>query len=215
MKQEKFNSLMVAIVAISAVFGFVSIVWASFSQTLTISSGATITASNWDIHFENVSGPIPTGTAQIGTVPTVDGKGTSLTGFSPTLKTPGDSVTFTVDVKNAGTYKAAISSIDLPEIESFVSLAEDAETKAAEVAKIDGTRYASSLNPAGTPTPWVTVTLTYNNGDAIGVGDTLNSGESVKLKMTVTLSSAMPAEDLPSSSITVNISDSSINYVQA
>ena len=68
---------------------------------------------------------------------------------------------------------------------------------------------------AGTPTPWVTVTLTYNNGDAIGDNDTLNSGESVKLKMTVTLSSAMPAEDLPSSSITVNISDSSINYVQA
>ena len=55
MKQEKFNSLMVAIVAISAVFGFVSIVWASFSQTLTISSGATITASNWDIHFETPS----------------------------------------------------------------------------------------------------------------------------------------------------------------
>ena len=215
MKQEKFNSLMVAIVAISAVFGFVSIVWASFSQTLTISSGATITASNWDIHFENVSGPIATGTASIGTVPTVEGNGTQLTGFSPTLKTPGDSVTFTVDVKNAGTYKAAISSVNLPEITSFVSLAENAADKAAEVAKIDGTRYANSLNPVGTPTPWVTVSLTYNNGNEIAPGDTLNAGDSVKLKMTVTLSSAMPAEDLPADSITVNISDSSIIYGQA
>ena len=215
MKQEKFNSLMVAIVAISAVFGFITIAWASFSQQLTISSGATITASNWDIHFENVSGPIGTGTAFIGNVPTIDGTGTALTGFSPTLKTPGDSVTFTVDVKNAGTYKASISSIDLPEITSFVSLAEGADAKAAEVAKIDGTRYANSLNPVGTPTPWVTVSLTYDSGNAIAPGDTLNAGDSVKLRMTVTLSSAMPAEDLPAAAITVNISDSSINYVQA
>ena len=100
MKQEKFNSLMVAIVAIAAVFGFTSIVWASFNQTLKIeNSSATINASKWDIHFGEISALETTGTAS-GTRPSADAKSTTLSGFNAVLKTPGDSVSFTVKVEN-------------------------------------------------------------------------------------------------------------------
>ena len=215
MKQEKFNSLMVAIVAISAVFGFVSIAWASFSQQLTISSGATIEASKWDVHFGTVNPVTTTGTALTGngtgqgTAPTPKNNSTKLSGFAATLKTPGDSVSFTVPVENWGTYKAKILGVTLPAITGYVSAADNDSQKKNDIDNITGK---------------VSVTLTYADGTPIAVNDelpaaTVSGGTTTPgtatLKMTVTLDANLDASALPTAPITVNIGDSTIVYGQA
>ena len=198
MKQEKFNSLMVAIVAIAAIFGFSTVVWASFNETLRIeNSSATIQASKWDIHFGQVSELTLTGTAG-GSAPTADAKSTTLSGFNAILKTPGDTVSFTVPMENHGDYNATISSITLPVIGTMVG-------DAADIEKV---------------TPYISVSFTYDDGDALEVGNTLNAASrnlpgTKTVKMTVTLDKNMPATALPSANVTVPITATSINFAQA
>ena len=204
MKQEKFNSLMVAIVAIAAVFGFTSIVWASFNQTLKIeNSSATINASKWDIHFGEISALETTGTAS-GTRPSADAKSTTLSGFNAVLKTPGDSVTFTVKVENHGSYNASISSFVLPTIGTMTSAAEDAQVGAADINKIKD---------------YVSVSFTYDDGTLLAAGDALNAAVSNvpgsrTVKMTVKLDEETPSTALPTAAITVPITPTSIVYGQ-
>jgi len=205
MKQEKFNSLMVAIVAIAAVFGFVSIVWASFSQTLKIeNSSAVIQASKWDVRFGEISALELTGTAS-GTRPTADADSTTLSGFNASLKTPGDSVSFTVDVENHGSYNAKISSFILPTIGNMTSTAADTNVGEADVKKIKD---------------YISVSFTYSDGTALAVNDALAAatgttpGKKV-VKMTVTLDKDTPASALPSANINVPITATSIVYGQA
>ena len=205
MKQEKFNSLMVAIVAIAAVFGFVSIVWASFDQTLKIeNSSATINASKWDIRFGEVSSLSTVGTAS-GTRPTADEDSTTLSGFNAVLKTPGDEVSFTVPVENHGSYNAKINSFVLPQIGNMTSAAADSEIGDADIAKIR---------------EWISVSFTYVDGAALAVNDALNAGSgntagTRTVKMTVKLSENTPASALPTAAITVPITPTSIVYGQA
>ena len=206
MKQEKFNSLMVAIVAIAAVFGFVSIVWASFSQTLVISSGAKIEASKWDVHFGELGEVETTGTAAIfGSGPKLDETKTVITGFNVALKTPGDEVTFTVPVENWGTYDAKLSSATLAKVTGYTSNLTDPTAAAADEAKMENA---------------VTVTTTYVDGSDILVDEvlpklSLNTPGSKTLKITVKYRETNDPNDLPAGDVTVAISDTVLVYGQA
>jgi hypothetical protein len=55
MRREKFNAFLLGLVAMAAVFGFTSVAFAAFSTTLKINGQATVAASSWDIHFDNIS----------------------------------------------------------------------------------------------------------------------------------------------------------------
>ncbi len=206
MKQEKFNSLMVAIVAIAAVFGFVSIVWASFSSTLTISNfNATVQHSKWEVKFGTVQAPTIVGTAT-GTAPTANADSTVLSGFTVSLKTPGDEVSFVVPVENHGTYKAKVTALTLPTVDvaNMTSDAASASVQAADIEKIQDK---------------VEVELTYADGTAINVGDEIAAAVdttpgSKLVKVTVRLKD-MEASDLPIGNVTVPITASSIVYGQA
>ena len=208
MKQEKFNSLMVAIVAIAAVFGFVSIVWASFTQTLTISSyNATIQPSKWDVKFGTVSALTTTGTAT-GTAPTGSGTDT-LSGFVVGLMTPGDSVSFTVPMENNGTYAAKITGITLPTIGTLTSAADSVNQQTTDIQNI---------------TPYISVTFTDASGTALAVNEPLAAATvsggvttpgSRTVKMTVTLDANTPADKLPTAAITVPITATTVTFGQA
>ena len=205
MKQEKFNSLMVAIVAIAAIFGFLAITYSSFAQTLKIeNSSATISASKWDVRFGELGALQTTGTAS-GTRPSVDPTSTILSGFEASLMTPGDSVTFTVRVENHGSYNAKITGFVLPTIGNMTSAAADPAVGTADINKIK---------------EYVSVSFTYDDGSLLAVNDALNAavGNTATyrtVKMTVTLDANTPASALPSAAITVPITATSITYGQA
>ena len=122
MKKEKFNAFLLAIVAMAAVFAFVSVVYAAFSTTLTINGSAVVKAAKWDVHFTNLSALSGTNTkgftyaapqADPNVNPTLTAA-TTISGFKAVLTQPGDEVSFTVDIENTGSLNARLTSITLP-----------------------------------------------------------------------------------------------------
>ena len=106
-----------------------SIVFAAFSVTLRISSGATVTANpeTFTINFSTANNTVTTGTVTpilypstettnasktiTGSNITVDGS-TNLTGLSATFVSPGDYITYKVYAVNSGEYTAYLNNIN-------------------------------------------------------------------------------------------------------
>lgn len=82
-----------------------TIAYAALSITLNITGTAGVSASNWDIHLENA---VVNSNSSITNLPVVNG---STASFSIELNKPGDFYEFTVDIVNAGSIDAVISSI--------------------------------------------------------------------------------------------------------
>ena len=93
-------ALIIAVVSLGVAF-------AAFSSTLTINGNATVTAANWDVHFENLSVSSGSVTAS---APTIESNKLNIT-YSMALDKPGDFYEFTVDVKNAGAIDAKLSAL--------------------------------------------------------------------------------------------------------
>lgn len=82
---------------------------AVFNETLTINGTATAKAAKWDIHFDS-----STYTESSGSVAaTSHTVGTTSMSYNVTLEKPGDFFEFTIDVVNAGTFDANLTSITL------------------------------------------------------------------------------------------------------
>ena len=112
-ESKKKNILIGGLLAIVLVM---AVGYAAFATTLTINGTATIT-SNWNVYIESITAGTPTGgaldvpydssTATDGTHKVSD----TVAQFKTTLVSPGDSLTYTVVVKNSGTIPAALQSI--------------------------------------------------------------------------------------------------------
>ncbi|MBR4618256.1 MAG: hypothetical protein IKO49_03025 [Bacilli bacterium] len=173
MSMNKSKSALIAILVVGLVT--MTVVYATLSTTLTISNSATVAATKWDIHFENLAQEAITGsnTAEVKTPAAIETDTTKISGLSVEFKKPGDFVTYTVNVKNAG---------DIP-------------------AKL--TTYTPGTPTCSTNTSFcsnVEYTITYSDGTAIKVGDTIASKASKTLKVTIKLKAnitSMPAADVP------------------
>ena len=97
-RRTAFKSLFLIVLLVS-VFGL-GIAYALLSTTLTISGTTSVSAATWDIHFSNLNAS-STGDATY-TLPQFTST-TALTDYEIVLTKPGDSVTFTFDIVNAGT----------------------------------------------------------------------------------------------------------------
>lgn len=86
-----------------------AIAYAAFSQTLNI-TGSTIIDSNWDIKITNVTTKNIIGDATKAIEPVVSD--TAVT-FKTNLVQPGDSMTYSVTITNAGTIDAKVDSIEM------------------------------------------------------------------------------------------------------
>ena len=110
MQKRTKNILLVALVV-----GLVSmtVAYAAFSTTLTISSSAKVAASKWDIRFanwtqvsvDNLNG----GTSDASVKASPSETATAITGIEVTFKKPGDAVRFTFDIQNQGDINAQLT----------------------------------------------------------------------------------------------------------
>lgn len=117
MEARHKNALIVALVAVILVM---AIGYAAFAQTLTINGNATVSdvTENWNVHYDTtkttgagvVDATMGSGgtTAPTGTV-SYDGTGQTAT-VKATLNQPGDTVKFTLTIKNDGTINAALGT---------------------------------------------------------------------------------------------------------
>lgn len=179
MRSRHKNTLIAVLLGVVLVM---AVGYASFSQSLTISSSSEIN-SKWDVRITNIAVKkimkegqeveVVTGTATDESMPSVSDRinaaGTEAT-FSSILRSPGDSVTYDVTIENKGTLKAKVSSINWTNPTFAEHFCVKGSTIGSEVCskddpiyyEFDGLANNDIINPNGIQHVYVTVTY-YDN----------------------------------------------------
>lgn len=181
----------VTIITLGVLICCLSVVYAIYGTEVNVDGTVKVVNSNWDIHFEGAqqtSETTITDTSRID--PPSSTQTTSLT-FGVKLEVK-DVYEFTTDVKNAGTFNAKIASIAL------------SGTKDGEAAATTDLAFANK---------YLKYTVTYADGSAISENDTLNAGESKKIKVRVEYIQPDDPSELPSAEETYTFK-LNINYIQ-
>lgn len=168
-----------------------ALVYAGFTGQLEINGNAVNRQSKWDIHFENLSNITTTHTAKALTQPRIS-SATSISDYNVSLTTPGDSISFTFDVVNAGNYNAKITSIDI------------------DTPECTGTDSVSNTNVCS----HIHYYLNYDSGASVQVGDTLYAKETNKMKVTLIYDDTVTASELATSDVSISNLELDINFEQ-
>ena len=112
MEKERRTKALVVVVLLVVIAGL-TVAFAALSTTLNINGTAYLDAAKWGIRFENLSSPTKIGSATTtGTAKIEETKSAEINGINVNLSTPGDKVTYTVDLVNKGTINAKIDNIE-------------------------------------------------------------------------------------------------------
>ena len=112
MEKERRTKALVVVVLLIVIAGL-TVAFAALSSSLNINGTAYLDAAKWGIKFENLSEPVSVGTATTtGTAKIEETKSAEINGINVSLSTPGDKVTYTVDLVNEGTINAKIDKIE-------------------------------------------------------------------------------------------------------
>ncbi len=191
-RQFKVLVLVALIVAIAALsFGY-----AAWSTTLTINGSAKVSPVSWNVLFDYKSGssltPTLTGSAT-STGATLTS--TSVSGYTATLKAPGDSVTYNWLVKNTGGIDAKLNTYNLGTLSCSPATGSTATQAEANSVCAD-----------------LEYTLKYADG-SIAVGDVLPKTTGSK-ELVMTLKWKDSSTVLLSDDVTVNVSTTTMIYGQ-
>ncbi len=180
-------ALLVSIVA-------VSISYAAFTQNLNINGTANVQATNWSVHFANLTNGVRSGTAVERTAPTIKSGQTSIGDYSVDFYTPGDSITYTFDVVNDGDYDAKISVL----------------TKGTPTCT--GSDATSNTNVCNN----LEYTLTYTTGGAaVAQNDALRKNETKNMTLILRYKTTIGQNELPTATVNVSNLGVTLQYAQA
>lgn len=193
MNNKNFRTIIV--VAIIAIITVIGVGFAAFSTNLTINGSGTVKASSWKIKFANLSAASLTGSAKEETAPTLSDEDTHIGDYDVTFTKPGDSISYTFDVKNEGTFDAKVSSVVIP-TPTCTGNGANATTDAQNVCKN------------------LSYTLTYVDGSPISAEDKLTSKDTKSLKLTLTYSADTTASELPTDDVAISNLETTIVYSQ-
>ncbi len=196
MKSEKQVKVLAIVAILIAVVGL-SLGFAAFSETLQINGTGEVSAANWDIHFENLAAGVTSGTAVEVTAPAIDGTTTVIEDYSVRFQTPGDSISYSFDVVNGGSFDAEITSLsELATIPVCTGVN-------ATTGLVDGTNVCDNL----------VYTLTYADLTPVAVTDTLASGATASMVLTLTYTGAVVTDPSLLPADTVNITGLGVTMV--
>ena len=205
----------VLVLAIIVVFG---IVYAAFTQQLTINGTGKVEGSNWRIVFTNVGNKNLVGTAKELTAPTVNPNATIINAYSVTLTSPGDSASYDVVVKNEGTYPAVISSVTLKNPVCTGVNADSEDSAIAAQAATDASNVCDKLtytfkNVPGATTLAEAANITTGLTD-VAAGQTLDPNESKVMRVTLTYNAFNDHTLLAKNDVNISNLDIALNYAQ-
>lgn len=204
---KRKTTLMGGSVLVLALVAAISIVYAAYSQSLTINGTASAKANLWKIVFLDLEGPIISGEAQELTAPTINNNETTISGYSVLLSKPGDSIYYYFDIQNQGTFNAALNEINIKS-PVCTGIGDTAEEDAEKVCKY--LKYDLYVTPGGTE-----MTL-KKYGIPIG----FRSGRKIsdfisKVIIKLEYDSDVPAEDLPQNDVAVSLQETKLEFVQS
>ncbi len=195
MEKDRKTKVLAVIAIIVAVISL-TIGFAAFSTSLSIEGTGDVKASSWKVRFENLQTVQTVGTAVETTAPTINTNDTTISNFDVSFTTPGDSVSYTFDIANKGTFDAEITSINIP-TPTCQGTGETAEEDAANVCR--NLEYK----------------LTYTDGGTtLAQTDTLNKGEKKNVTLTLTYKDTITEEELPQDNVDISNLGISIIYSQ-
>jgi uncharacterized repeat protein (TIGR01451 family) len=162
MQRDRTARILVVVAICIATLGL-SVAYSAFSTTLNIAGTATVKGGQWSIYFTNLQTPTVSGSASSTKADITTS--TTKFDFAVELVKPGDSVTYTFDVTNAGQIDAKLSSIT-------IGGASDAALKNVTytLTKSDGTTLAVNDALGSGDSQTLKLTVTYN-ADAETVAD--------------------------------------------
>ena len=186
---NKVQNVLLGVLAVGLVG--ITVAYAALTQQLKIEGTATVKASTWDIHFNNMSNGAATGYATLpeaGKLAIENGNTTTISGNIGTLKAPGDSITYTFDIVNAGDINASITNVTTP-------------TLTCKIGENPETTVCNNLE----------YSIKYSDGNAISVGDDLAKGATKPVTLTIT---SKNTDVIASQDVTVTASPMTITYGQ-
>ena len=194
---EKTKNFLLTVLIVGLVS--MTIAYASLTQILNINAGAKVIGkdASWDIHFDDLVGPNTTGYAEVepGDEPDITGV-TSLENLMVTLKAPGDSVSYELDIDNDGAIGAKIANNGV-----FISDPVNANYNGASAA--DEALVKANLY----------FTIKYKGTDTTpAAGDVIAAG--AKRTIVITIGYSDTATDMPTNTVTVTGLNAHIDFEQ-
>ena len=158
--EKKMSSKDFLLIILITCLTSLSIAYATISTTLVITNNLSIRANKWDIHFENLEQDKITGgnTASIINNAVIEKDTTKISGLEVSFKKPGDFISYTFDIKNAGEINARLTTLDIG---------------------------VPTCTPSNSICSDIEYTLKYADGSDIRVSDMINRGQSKKVRLTI------------------------------
>lgn len=196
MGKNKGMSIALVIIAVIAVTA-VGVAFAAYSRALNIEGSATVKVTGWEVRFENLSEAILTGDAEEVTAPEINANDTYISSYDVAFFNPGDSISYTFDVVNNGSFDAEITSFDIP-TPTCTGTGDNAEADAEAVCN------------------HLQYTLTYDDEDKtdINITDELLAGSSVNMILTLTYDDDVTLEEIPVDDVLISNLNIVIMYSQ-
>ena len=191
-KRRSFNVLLAGIVTLSVIVLF-ALIYAAFTQQLTISGDTTARKSKWDIHFQNLSNISTYQTAKVLSQPNIKNNDTTtIENYSVSVTSPGDYITFTFNVINNGNYDARITSVSL------------------STPSCTGTDSTSNTNVCN----HIHYYLIYDTGATVQTNDVILAKETQTMQVKLEYDNTVTASELPEEDVSISNLDITINYEQ-
>ena len=195
---RKNNKIIMGSIVALAVIVVLGIVYAAFTQQLTINGSATGRSSSWKIYFSRLTGPTLNGTAKQIIAPEIKNNSTTIGDYSVTVTSPGDYIEYEFDVTNDGDYDATLTGLTM---KSNTELTYEGSGE-------------NEVNDENNVKSQIEYTLKYSDGTTVSQNDTLKSKETKTMLLRLTYKSFNDASLLPKADVAISGLGISLTYTQ-
>ena len=207
MRPNKMQYVILAVLVLG--LGGLTVVYASLTQKLNISSTAEVVGGTWDVHFANGQAPEEIGTAKLTKAPKLENS--QITELAVSFTKPGDKVNYVFDIVNAGSIDAKIDEYTINSVANGIVCTDaNGSTDSADAQLV-----CNNLEFTLTYAEPTTVDQTEN---IIAAGAPVAQGQIVKANKDVTVVLTIgfkpTATAVPANDVSITGLDIDIDYLQ-
>ncbi len=194
---NKVQNVLLGVLAVGLIG--ITVAYAVLTQQLTINGTAKVASTKWDIHFSDKKTGVAEGYAETGDFAKTSA--TTLGGNLGTLKAPGDKITYTFDIENAGDINAIIDNTPtVPQLQCTSDKTDEASAICTQL------KYTIKYSDGAT--------TTIAKGDKLAKATNASTPTKKEITIEVEYVKSAEAQTLATSDVTVTAPEYTITYVQ-